>query len=454
MTVNAPIVGGFFRALAGGPLSGGAGSLLTLAGSVTATGAALLADDMEITGLLNAGSGGLTVLTVTAGRAMNLGGAAGGALSLTPAELANLVTSGPVTYAFAIAGGPVTVSSPITLGSSSVTINGTAFNVNPGASLTTAAPLTLGASAMAINGTVSAPQVTVNASSSVNLGAGAGGGLDLDQAELNNLATGVLRINGGAMMVQGPISRVGMGALALTGSTLTQATGATITADNLRLGSFGMVNLPEANNITNLAGSVTSLGLTNAATLNIGTVDGTNGLFASSATIMADDFNAVSPLTGSTHTITSRPAAPRTLNLGGADVAGQLNISAADLANIRGIIVNLSADTANIGGPVSASTSTSTLVIGPVTAARPLNIVSTKVGGALEFTPGELGNVTATFLTLGNGATGPVTVNTATTIPASVGTFTLRTPDPTGITLNTATPSRCPRTASLFSPTR
>ncbi len=362
VTVNAPIVGGFFRALAGGPLSGGAGSLLTLAGSVTATGAVLLADDMEITGLVNAGSGGLTVAPPTAGRAINLGGAVGGALSLTPAELANLVTSGPVQYGGVVpAGGPVTVSSPITLGSSSVTIIGTAFNVNPGASLTTVVPLAISAPTVTIGGSVSGQSVTFNGMSSmaVNAPVVSGGNIDifatgavdlgggaaafqLDNAELANLTnavTGHLRINGGAMMVQGPISRTGRGALFLSGSTLGQAAGATITADGLRADFSGAINLPEANAVSNFAASAGSMTFSNAPLLTIGSVAGRNGVSGANPmsilTFMVDDFDAVSTITAPVVNITPRTAG-RPLNLGGAFASGQLNISATDLLNTRG----------------------------------------------------------------------------------------------------------------------
>jgi len=301
---------------------------------------------------------------------MSLGTETAGALSLTQAELSNLVTTGPVAFGNSVTGA-FTIGAPITAGSSSVSISsGGTFTVSPGASLTTAVPLTVNAPSITVGGAVNAQQVNLTTDTAVlnapvtstgdinlstrtfgravNLGSATDGAtsLDLSQGEMNNLVNGAanaLRVNtpSGTMTVQSGISRVGQGALALTGSTLGQATGATITADNLRL-NFTTVNLPEANNVTNLAGSVISnLTLSNAATLNIATVDGTNGLFATSATIMADDFNATSVLSGTTHTLMSRPAAPKVLNLGGAPIVGQFNVSATDLANTRGIIVNL-----------------------------------------------------------------------------------------------------------------
>src|SRR5262249_49878980 len=158
------------------------------------------------------------------------------------------------------------------------------------------------------------------------------GGLQLDATELGLLVNGTanhLLISGGVMTVQGPISRVGEGALFLSGGTLSQATGATINADNLRL-SFTTVNLPEANTIGTIAGTASTFTLPNASLLTIGSVDGASGLSTTAATLKVDDLDVTNSFFSSTPINIAPMTAGRTLNLGGADVAGQLNISAAD----------------------------------------------------------------------------------------------------------------------------
>ncbi|HZM45686.1 MAG TPA: hypothetical protein VFC14_12695, partial [Burkholderiales bacterium] len=277
-------------------------------------------------------------------------------------------------------------------------------------------------------------------SNNVFLGNGAGGGLDLDSSELGLLVNGVanrLLVSGGAMTVQSAVSRVGQGTFLLSGNTLGQAAGATITADDLRL-SFSTVTLPEANNIGTLTGFASTLNLSNASLLTVGSASA--GLSTSAATLKVDDLNVANTFSGNTITIT--PLTPgRRINLGGADVGGELNISASDLANIAGATVALNADLVDIRGPVS--TPSGNLVIAPVTSI-PINIVSgpgKAALGALEFLPSELNQVTTSnTFTLGDpSVTGAITVSAPVDLtagPGSVGTFALQTGNAGGITVN------------------
>src|SRR5262249_21292017 len=430
VTINAPINTSRVDSTTGLPGPGGSftasvsgtGAPVTIAAPVTSTGAALVADAMNINAAVNAGAGGIFVQTATSTRAINLGGELANTLSLTQAELSNLITTGSSSFFTLL--GDFTISSPITAGSSSVSMSaGTSFTVNSGAGVTTSVPLSIfaplgftlngpinaqrvslfsnsGSGALTVNAPVtsasslsvttgtaainaqmtSATDLNISTSNPVTLG-GAGGGLQLDATELGLLVNGAanhLQISGGAMTVTGPISRVGQGAMTLSGTSLGQATGATINADNLRL-SFTSVNLPEANTIGTLAGSVNTITtLNNASLLTIGSVDGVNGLFASTGTLKVDDLDVTNALSGSTINIMPL-AAGRALNFGGAFASGQLNISAADFLNIRHTIVNLSADTASIGGPVIAFLSTLSLAVAPGTAAPTLHIVAAKV---------------------------------------------------------------------------
>ncbi|HEV8517156.1 MAG TPA: filamentous hemagglutinin N-terminal domain-containing protein, partial [Burkholderiales bacterium] len=301
VTVAAAISGGFFSANAGGA------STLNLAAPITSTGATLTSDNLQITAPLNAGTGGITAQQNTAGAAINFGASG-------QAQLDNMITSGPLTIGNS-SSGAMTVNAPISAGHSSVTFNsGTSFALNPGATLATTSPLTINAPVITLNGPVNAQNVTFSTDSiavnsavtsvtdinistrsfgrPVNLGVAADSATSLDftTAELGNLVNGgsnALRVTatGGALTVQGPISRTGAQSLALTGSSIGQASGATLNVTNLKLtGLFGSVILPEANTVGTLAGTAAGVGgqftFTEAAgtPLTIGAVDGTNGL--------------------------------------------------------------------------------------------------------------------------------------------------------------------------------
>ncbi len=489
VTVTAPVSGsgGSFSASAGG------GNTLTLAAPVTSAGASLTADDMDIQAALNAGAGGISVQQNTAGRAMNLGTNTAGALSLTQAELSNLVTSGGFTFGNG-SPGAFTVSTPVTVAGSSVSSvsmsSGTSFTVSPGASLTTAASLDVLAPAITVGGPVNAQSVFL-LTDNLNLGPGGMvtslgnidlvpglflsflpvnlgvlahgvGSFDLTSGEVNKFVTGAsgaLRIGStrsDLLTIQGAIQPTGTQTLVLSsGNGITQAGGptpGTITVTNLALNvGFGNVNLPQANVVTTLAAQLCCSG--NSFTFNnkpvtpltIGTVDGIPGITdnfngVSTVNITADNLDVTSQILIPFGTVNIMPTGTGvTLDLGGADVTGaRLGISQADLDKISANTLTLKADRADISASVGSPGTT--LVIAPLTPSRPLNIVSgakDPLSGNLEFLPAELLNVTAGSFTLGDANTGPVAVNAATTIPPGVGTFTLRSGVPAGITFST-----------------
>jgi len=479
INVNSPMSGGFLDVYAGG-----ADSVFTVTAPVTVAGAELYADNMDIQAMINAGGGLVSVQPTTFGRPMDLGTNTAGSLSLTQAELDNLATSGPKSFG-GFSAGAITVSAPITVGSSSVSIDAnTSFTVDAGASFTTAVQLDVNAPTITLDGTVNAQRVvfgtdTINVNAlvtsatdieiftqsylrPVNLGVVSDGpsSLDFTSAELNNLVTGAtnpLRIgstSSGALTVQGPIAPTGTQVLVLaSGDSMGQAAGATITIPNLAFDVYGDVNLPEANVVGTLAASLCCSGNTftfsNAVPLTIGTVGGISGVYnvnsfgatPTSATIVADNLDVASYMQFDSVTITPRNPATVRLDLGGADATGVLGISAADLANIYAGTLTLQADQADISAPVVSSSSV--LAIAPVTAGRALNVIAElpvpKNVANLEFRPSEILNVSADSFILGDVNTGPVSVNAAMTAPGSINRFGLRSGDTaTGITVNSA----------------
>jgi filamentous hemagglutinin family protein len=437
-----------------------AASLDIGAGSqITSSGATLISDNMDIQGAINAGAGNVTLRQNSVGRQLDLGTNTVGKLSLTQAVFDRIAVTGSLNIGDSNTGA-ITVSAPLT-----ATLPG-AVNVN-GASITQNAPVNVSGSL-----TVTTDNVTISSTLTVggnvtflqrsffrpvNLGAAADSGtaIDFSAAELNSIVTPAsLRIGNfstGAVTIVNPIAPANVGALALTsGSQITQSARATINVANLKLSTSGSVSLPEANSVGTLAGSASGFGggfsFANAAgtPLTIGSVDGTTGVSFNNSNgtinLLADNLTVASPISAnfSNGAVVIQPVLAATkLDLGGADAAGTLGISAAELAKISATTLTLKADQADISAPVAAAAST--LVIAPRTSGRALNVVGgAKNAANLEFLPAELNNVSANSLVLGDPNTGPVTVNAATTIPASIGTFTLRSGDTvTGITLNT-----------------
>src|SRR5262249_1028918 len=188
----------------------------------------------------------------------------------------------------------LTINAAVTSAASmSLSTNSSTGALTVNAPVTSASTMSVTTGTAAVNAQMtSATDLNISTSNPVTLG-GAGGGLQFDATELGLLVNGAanhLQISGGAMTVAGPISRVGQGALTLSGSSRGQATGPTTTADNLRL-SFTTVNLPEANPIGTIAGNANTFTLTNASLLTIGSVDGATGLSTTAATVKADDLN-------------------------------------------------------------------------------------------------------------------------------------------------------------------
>ncbi|MCC7079504.1 MAG: filamentous hemagglutinin N-terminal domain-containing protein [Burkholderiales bacterium] len=464
---GASIVTGTFGSFSATATDPGATVTIGAGASVASRGATLSADNMDIQGVVNAGVGAITVRPATSGRAINVGTESGGALSLTQLELDNLLTTGTFTLGNSASGaiainGPVDADGPsfITVASGTsytqnalVTMSGaTGLSINAPA-ITIGAPLSVGTSGLTLTTDNLSVGSAVTSSGNldiatrafgwpVQLGIAAptGTALELTDAQLDLLSTPTrLRFSGsGPITIAGPISPGLATTLNLSSSSgnVTAAAGGSITVPNLAVSAVGLIDLAQANNVDNLAAEIRccSSGDINFVSapgklVNIATVDGVSGVrvnnFSGSGNILlqADDLNVTQSVRTNTGSVRLFPvAAGRTVTLG-ADAAGTLGLTAAELLQVQGTDVTIAGDTMNIAAAVTFPAATT--ILGPVTTDRAVAILGTKTGTALEFLPAELTNLTGATVVLGGANAGPVSVQSTTAIPNTVNKLVL-----------------------------
>jgi len=459
---------------------GSASTISIEAGSqVSSNSASLTSDNMDIQGLLNAGTGSITARQNLAGRAITLGAEVGGTLSLSQLEVNNLMTSSTLTLGNSNTGnvtfaGPITTTSPSTLSVNS----GTAIVQNAGltssASLfynaptvTIAAPVTSTAAdsitfttdTLDANSMItSAGRIDVNTRTStraINLGVGAltGTALELTPAQMNNFSTpSQLRFNtnSAAITISGSIAPSGTSTLSLSSpnSTITEAAGAIVTVPNLALSARG-IDFAQDNDVTTLAAQVVccSAGNINFVSkpgklVNVGTVDGISGVTINNfsgtgnLTLQADDLNITNTVRANLGNVTLKPRSATTTVTLGADSGGTLGLTNSEFGFIQGTTLTLAGDRMDIAAPVSFLATTTTLA--PWTATRPVSIVTGAKGtpGDLQFLDTEFANLTGGTIIVGGPSAGPLAVNAPFSVPGTVGTFVLQSADTTsGITV-------------------
>jgi len=460
---------------------GSASTLSIEAGSqVTSNGAVLTSDNMDIQGLLNAGTGSITARQNLAGRAITLGAEVGGTLSLSPLEVSNLMTTSTLTIGNSSSGnvtfaGPVTTTSPSVLSVNS----GTAIAQNAG--LTTSASLFYNAPTV----TIAAPIVstspssisittdnltagsTVNSAGNIDvvtrtstrpitlglIGAPTGAALELTAGQLNNFITPTrLRFttNNAPITIANSIAPTGTSTLSLNSpnNTIAESGGAIVTVSNLAL-SARSIDFAQDNDVTTLAAQVVccSAGNINFVSkagklVNVGTVDGISGVtvnnFSGTAniTLQADDLNVTQLVQANLGNVIVKPRSAATPVTLGADVGGTLGLTTTEIGLIQGTTLTVAGDRMDIAAPVSFSSATTTLA--PFTAARPVSIVTgaKATPGDLQFLDTEFANLTGGTVIIGGPTAGPLAVNAPFTIPGSVGTLILQSADTTsGITV-------------------
>ena len=181
-------------------------------------------------GSLNAGSGSVTIVTLTAARAIDLGTNTTGSLSLTDAEL-DRVTSGTTQIGDANSG-TMTVSAAITHGNHLSLTTGAGLATNSGTSFTLAANKNFAATTLSTTAALDIKSITASGSGTVSLTAARN--IRLETAQVittvdgnvtllaNQASTGTGDFNG--LDLQGSVTTTGSGSVTINGIGGTGAT--------------------------------------------------------------------------------------------------------------------------------------------------------------------------------------------------------------------------------------
>ena len=381
--------------------------MTTIAGTVTGAGNAFAYTDANgltigtVDGIngISTNNGAITVTTTN------------GALTVSNTPAAPDVNAGTSTVALTAGGanqlltvtGTVTGTGGVTYTADNMTLTGA---TNAGAAIATLQPNTAG--------------------QLVNLGAAdAAGTLGLTDAELDTVTAGTLRVgraNSGNLTISAAIDTANTTTTTLiSGGTVTQT--APITETNLAVTAVGAVTLTNAgNDVTTLAAKVTGAGnafaYTDANALTIGTVDGINGITTNNGAITVATTNGAL-------TVSNTPAAPD-VNAGTSTVALTAG-GANQLLTVTGTVtgtggVTYTADNMTLTGATNAGAAIATLQ--PNTAGQLVNLGGADAAGTLGLTDAELDTVTAGTLRVGSATSGNMTISAALT-PAGTTTLSL-----------------------------
>ena len=315
-------------------------------------------------------------------------------------------------------------------------VSGVAIQVASSGAITTATnggTVTLIGNSMSVDGTSTisaqnASSVTILQRTNgvaINLGTVGdpiGGPLNLSEAELDRITAGELHIgnsNSGAIEVTNDIilsTGFGLvGTLCLTsGSTVTGTAGGVVVAD-LSILAVGTVNFTDATtNVMNLAidtgtvgGSSDNVTFVNADGFNVITICGETGIDTDdgsvSLTATTGDITVVN--TGAANDIDATTGV--TIALHGANNVFTVNGGARVLTTSGGMTIT--ADNMALTGTLSASGQT--VVLQQKTDTRQIDLGNGEPAGQLSLTDGELGNITASRLDIGNASSGAIMVS-------------------------------------------
>ena len=447
----------------GGPITltaGGVNSVLTVLSAITSNGGliTLTADNMVLSAPVQAGTGNVILQPMTAGQALDLGGAdAAGTLGLTNAEF-NQITAGRLTVGNA-GSGTITVSAAIApagtafltlLNSGSISGSGSLTETN--LRISSAGSVTLSGSndvdTLAIHltgagngftfadlddltigmvdgvtglttnngavvlladtldiqqniqvGTAPATLRSFTAGRQISLGAKTTGYFSLTDAELDRITAAVLGIGeatAGAITFSGEITPANVATLALASASTVSGTGSIIVA-NLRITAGGSVTLTGANDITTLAAVVSGAG------------QAIQFMDVNSFTVGTVD--GVSGLTTNGGTISLTSGIGGTITLTNAIASGNA-------------AVTLTADDLALNAAVNSGSQVVT--IQTVSPDRTIDLGSNATN-TLGLTDGELDQITASTLQIGS-STSTGTINlTAALTATTVSVLSLRT---------------------------
>jgi hypothetical protein len=401
---------------------------------------------------------GITVanLRLSAGNAVSLTGANGvgtlagavtgagqeftfqnaGALDLNTVDTVSGITTNGGAVTVATADGNLTVDQNITAGAAAVDLTVGCTAAHPDNLLTNNAAITgdsatLTADRMALDagtinvGTGATNVVTLQPCTpgrTIDLG-GTGdptGTLQLSNAELNTITSGLVRIgnnSAGNITLTAAIAPTGFNTLSLlTGGAISQDSGATLAVTNLALQGAGGVNLGEANQVSQIAGTTTNAAFTftdagpvsaGSVTLTVGTVDGLSNIdagmgdvtltvgtgAATGKLVSLNPNDNVADVTGNTVTLTT---------LGPTDGAtGQIGFftSSAQFFEVKATTINASTDNSRLW--ISALGGAA---IGSVNAGTDFAILKTDTGDLTSTHTGSTPDITAgTVILIGGG---------------------------------------------------
>ncbi|MBI4937132.1 MAG: filamentous hemagglutinin N-terminal domain-containing protein [Nitrosomonadales bacterium] len=296
LTVSQPIVS---DVLGGSPITLAAANTLTLNAAVTSTFNATPAGPVR----LQAGTGGIASNTSGIITAAGLKVTSGGNVVLIAANMIDtLAGTSAGLFEFSDAGG-FTVG--IVDGTTGLTASSGDISLRTGGSVNS--PLTISNNVQATTGSVTyitdnlahnaftttsgstgafveVKPFTTSTAIEFSATADAAGILRLSSGELN-FSTPLLRVGNSSMAgniaVAQPVAPTAFSSLSLiTGGSISQAAGSTLTIANLNADGWSGVTLNEANSVTNLGGhtSTGNFSFTDANAINIGQVDINNGI--------------------------------------------------------------------------------------------------------------------------------------------------------------------------------
>lgn len=243
----------------------------------------------------------------------------------------------------------------------------------------------------------------LTAGTPIDLGTETAGSLSITNTEINQITAGVIRVgstSAGAITVSQPINLTTSPNLALrSGAAIAEGAAGTLTVTNLGVEAGATATLNNANAVGQLAATAPGgFSFMNGAALTIGSVDVCDPALLAGVT-------------------TTNTAINITINGAGNLLTINTPVNAGNAA------VTLIADDMAINAAVSAGTNTATL--SPFTANRPISL-GANFAGSLGLTDAELDQVTAGLVQIGSATAGDVTIRGAIS-PAGTSTLRIQT---------------------------
>lgn len=326
-------------------------AIVSNTGSINSAGASAI---QASTHLSLAAATGITVNTLAAD--MEASNSTSGDISVTqlasPAQPQTINGTGVVNSA---AGGSISIDN---LGSSVTVASGVAVHSNNGSISLTGLDLNLAGTVN--SGTARTTLGNSTAGRAIDVGTNTPGEIGLTQAELNNVTAAVLQIGtatAGPINISAAITNpAGWTTLTLlNGGTITEAAAGSLTLPNLRVASFGPVNLNNANDVDALAASSAAWFAFNNGTntLTVGVVDGATGISTTDSDIIltADNLDLAQSVNAGAGTVTLEPFTNSLpITLGTASVPGTtFGVTDSELGQVTAGILRIG-QTAHFGG--------------------------------------------------------------------------------------------------------